>query len=89
VNKAVNSNMAHAIEQGVARGIFPDAAAARAGIKSVSDAITKSGWPKGTIPDTARLDRFLVPIGNGGGAVCQLGANGTAKLKTILIDLTP
>ncbi len=47
--------------------------------------ITDSGtFPVGTLVDTARADRFLVPVGNNGLAVYQLAPNGTANLKTIL-----
>ncbi len=84
VAKTVNSNMPHAIERAVERGIFPNAAEARTGLESLSARIGKEGFPEGAILDTAHADRVLVPLGEGGMAVYQVGANGTAKLKTIL-----
>lgn len=87
VKKAVNSNMPHAVERGVERGIFDSAKIARERLKQLSDSITKNGFPDGTIKDTIRDDRVLVPVGEGGYAVYQIGNNGTAKLKTVLIKL--
>ena len=84
--KAVNSNLQHAIAQGVSRGIFPNAEVAGAALRAVTDGIRASKtFPAGTLVDTARAGRFLVPVGDGGYAVYQLGKNGTARLKTTLI----
>ena len=43
------------------------------------------GLPQGSVPDTSRADRILVPVGNNGMAVYQVNNKGTAKLKTTLI----
>jgi hypothetical protein len=85
VKKAVNSNLQYAIERGVQRGIFGNAKQARNELKRLTKSIRKNGLPEGTIPDPAHADRVLVPIGNGGMAVYQIGKNGTAKLKNTLI----
>jgi hypothetical protein len=87
VTKAVNSNLPHAVERAVERGIFKNPKEASAAIKSISEEIGRTGFPKGTIPDPAHADRVLVPIGNGGRVVYQIAKNETAKLKTVLIDL--
>lgn len=87
LKKAVNSNLPHAVSRGVERGIFSSADEATAALRGLTEEITKSGtFPAGTLVDTARVGRFLVPIGNGGRAVYQLAKNGTAKLKTVLIS---
>ncbi len=85
VKKIVNSNMPHAVERSVERGVFSDAKAASQGLKDLSSRIGKEGFPKGSIIDTANANRVLVPTGNNGMVVYQIGSNGTAKLKTILI----
>ena len=55
-------------------------------MRDLSSEITQQkAWPEGTIPDTAHADQVLVPVGNNGYAVYQVGSNGTAKLKTVLI----
>jgi len=84
VNKAVNSNFAHAVDRAVERNIFPDKKTAAEAIRKLSQEIKQNGWPEGTIPDT-NPDRVLVPIGNGGYAVYQVLKNGTARLWTVLI----
>ena len=85
VKKAVNSNLPHAVERAVERGVYPDAKSATEGLKDLSNQIGKKGWPEGSIIDPAHADRVLVPVGNNGMAAYQVGSNGTAKLKTILI----
>jgi RHS repeat-associated protein len=86
LNKAVNSNLPHAVARGVERGVFASAEEGAAALRGLTQQITSSGtFPTGTLVDTARAGRFLVPVGNNGLAVYQLGANGTAKLKTVLI----
>jgi hypothetical protein len=75
----------HAIDRAVERGIFPNAKTAFQSLKDLSSQISKKGFPKGTVIDSAHTDRVLVPIGNAGMAVYQIGKNGTAKLKTTLI----
>ncbi|GLR58825.1 hemagglutinin repeat-containing protein [Rhizobium indigoferae] len=85
VEKAVNSNIDHAANRAVERGVFESAAEARAAYKQLSADISKNGWPSGTIKDPSYTDRYLVPIGNNGYASYQLAKNGTAKLKTTLI----
>ena len=86
LKKAVNSNLPHAVERGVERAIFGSADEATTALKALTDQINKVGtFPAGTLVDTARAGRFLVPTGNNGLAVYQLAKNGTAKLKTVLI----
>jgi len=85
VKKAVNSNLPHARDQSVVREVFPNAKAATSGLKALTKDISKNGFPKGSILDGARADRVLVPVGNNGLAAFQVGKNGTAKLKTVLI----
>lgn len=89
VKKAVNSNLPHAVEQGVDRKVFEDARSAADGLRDLSKGITKNGFPEGSIPDPAHADRVLVPVGNNGYAVYQVGENGTAKLKTVLVRRDP
>jgi hypothetical protein len=85
VKKVANSNLPHARDRAVERGVFPDAKSAAEGLKDLSNKIKKEGFPEGTLQDTAHADRMLVPVGNNGLAVYQIGKNGTAKLKTTLI----
>lgn len=85
VVKAVNSNLPHAIEQGIVRGVFANKTEASTMLKSLTSQISKSGFPAGAFKDPSYLDRVLVPIGNGGLAAYQVAKNGTAAIKTILI----
>ncbi len=85
VKKAVNSNLPHAITRGIERGIFPDKATASNALKSLSRRISSKGFPPGSFVDPSHRDRVLVPVGKGGLASYQVGSNGTAKLKTVLI----
>jgi hypothetical protein len=85
VNKAINSNLPHAVERAVERRIFDNSEQAAEALRNLSEKITKEGFPSNAILDTAHSDRVLVPIGNNGMAVYQVAKNGTAKLKTILI----
>jgi len=85
LQKAVNSNLPHAIDRAVEHGVFASPEDAGAGLRALSDMITKTRtFPEGTLVDTAREARFLVPVGENGLAVYQLAGNGTAKLKTVL-----
>lgn len=78
----MNSNLPHAIERGVERGVFASADEAGAALRGLSTQITQTGrFPAGTLLDSANAGRYLVPVGNNGMAVYQLAANGTAKLK--------
>src|SRR5690606_9240883 len=87
LKKAVNSNLPHAVDRAVERGVFGSADAAGTALRNLTAQITRTGtFPSGTLVDTARPGRFLVPIGNNGMAVYQLGSNGTTKLKTVLIS---
>ena len=87
VIKAINSNLSHAAKRAAERGIFSTTKEASEGLRSLSATITKNKqFPFGTIRDTARSDRVLVPVGNKGRAVYQMMNNGKAKLKTTLID---
>jgi RHS repeat-associated protein len=85
--KVSNSNLPHAIERSVERGVYPDARTASDALKELGKQIEKNGWPAGTIRDTANADRVLVPAGNNGMVVYQVAKNGTAKIKTVLIGL--
>lgn len=85
ITKAVNTNIIHAIEQGVERGIFADKKEAVTMLKNLTSEISKNGFPSGAFKDPSKLDRVLVPVGNGGLAVYQVAKNGTAALKTVLI----
>ena len=86
IKKAVNSDMPHAIDQGVKRNVFPDSQTARTELETLTNKISSGNIPKGTIIDPSKTDRILVPVGNKGMAVYQIGKNGTAKLKTTLIS---
>lgn len=85
VKKAVNSNLPHAVDRAVERGVFNNSTQATNALKKLSENITRSGFPSYAILDTAYADRVLVPVGNNGMAVYQVAKNGSAKLKTILI----
>jgi RHS repeat-associated protein len=85
VKKAVNSGLHHAVERGVERGVFANASEGASALRNLSEKISKSGLPKGTLVDTAHADRVLVPVGENGLAVYQVLKNGTARLKTVLI----
>ena len=85
VSKAVNSNLPHAIEQSVVRGIFSDAKTASTSLKNLTKSISKGGFPTGSFNDPCKLDRVLVPIGEGGLAAYQVSKNGTTALKKVLI----
>ena len=77
--------MAHAVDRAVERGVFPDAKSASEELKQLGSDIKANGFPEGSVPDTARADRVLVPVGNNGMAAYQVTNKGTAKLKTTLI----
>ncbi len=84
VDKVVNSNMPHAAERAVERAGFSSEQDARAALQEFSRQIERSGLPPGTIRDTARADRVIVPgFGRGGAVVYQL-RDGVLKLKTVL-----
>ncbi|WP_300757819.1 hypothetical protein, partial [Janthinobacterium sp.] len=51
--KAINSNLPHAIERAVERGIFKDAESAAEGLRSMAAQLSKEGFPANAIPDTA------------------------------------
>jgi hypothetical protein len=82
--KGVNSNLPHAVERAVERGIFDNADEATAALKSLTGEVGSNNLPSGTIVDPSKTDRILVPVGNEGMAVYQVGSNGTSKLKTVL-----
>jgi hypothetical protein len=82
--KVVNSNMGHIDEERAARAGFETAQSAQASVRQLGDSIEANGFPEGTIPDTARSDRVLVPFGENGYAVYQIANNGNAVFKTIL-----
>ena len=83
--KVVNSNMPHALEIAVERGVYPDRKTASEALKRLSKQIEKEGFPSGSVRDSAHADRVQVPTENNGMAVYQISSNGTVKTKTILI----
>ncbi|MEU4155633.1 RHS repeat-associated core domain-containing protein [Actinoplanes sp. NPDC026670] len=82
--KVVNSNMGHIDAERAARAGFDSVQSAQAAVRNLGDSIKRDGFPEGTIPDSARADRLLVPIGDNGFAVYQIATNGNAVFKTIL-----
>ncbi|MCE3603624.1 hypothetical protein LXA47_08390 [Massilia sp. P8910] len=83
VVKTVNSKLPHAAFRATQRAGFETEAAAADALRALSKTIETKGWPPGSILDT-RLNRVLVPFGDGGLAVYLVEKNGTAKLRTIL-----
>lgn len=85
VNKAVNSNLSHAIERAVERAVYDDEKTARSELKAVSTSITTNkSFPSGSFLDSSYTDRVLVPVGNNGLASYKVSKKGTASLKTVL-----
>jgi RHS repeat-associated protein len=82
--KVVNSNMGHIDLERAQRAGFSDKQSAQQAVRDLSATIQRDGFPEGSIPDTARTDRILVPIGSTGYAVYQCMPNGNAVFKTIL-----
>jgi hypothetical protein len=82
--KVVNSNMGHIDEERAARAGFDTVQSAQAAVRQLGESIGTDGFPEGTISDTARSDRLLVPFGENGYAVYQIAKNGNAVFKTIL-----
>jgi hypothetical protein len=78
------SNMGHLDEERAARAGFDTVQSAQAAVRELGDSIETNGFPEGTIPDTARGDRVLVPFGDNAYAVYQIAKNGNAVFKTIL-----
>jgi hypothetical protein len=89
VNKAVNSDIQHAADQAVKKGVLADKAKGLEELRKLSSKITKDGFPAGTIRDPGnvlpRLDSVLVPFGNGA-AVYEVTKKGTAVLRTVLSE---
>jgi RHS repeat-associated protein len=86
VGKAVNSNLPHAAQRAAERQVFGSVDEAATALRALTSQINQAGaFPAGTLRDTARAGRYLVPTGSNGLAVYQLAPNGTAKLKTVLI----
>jgi hypothetical protein len=81
--------MGHAEAQAVERLGFGSVQDARAALQELGQSINSEGFPEGTIPDTARTDRVLVPFGDDGYAVYQIRPNGNAVLKTVLNQEPP
>lgn len=84
INKAINSNLPHAIKRGIERGIFQSNKEAAKYLKGLTKQISKNGFPNNAFMDPTYTDRVLVPIINDGLAAYKLGKNGSAILKTIL-----
>lgn len=76
--------MGHIDAERAARAGFENVRSAQAAVRDLGQSIRSSGFPEGTIPDSARADRVLVPIGDNGYAVYQIARNGNAVFKTIL-----
>jgi hypothetical protein len=83
VTKAVNSDIIHAAERAVERGVFGSLDEAKEALKALGKSFKANGLPPGTIPDPKRADSVLVPFGNGF-AVYEIMKNGTAVLRTVL-----
>jgi hypothetical protein len=82
--KVVNTNISHVDAERATRAGFDSVSSAKEAVKQLGKSIESNGFPAGTIADTARADRVLVPIGDNGYAVYQIGKNGNAVFKTIL-----
>jgi hypothetical protein len=82
--KVVNSNLGHIDLERAQRAGFSDKQGAQQAVRDLTATIQRDGFPAGSIPDTARADRTLVPIGTTGYAVYQRMPNGNAVFKTIL-----
>ncbi|GAB3453272.1 hypothetical protein GCM10027436_53780 [Actinophytocola sediminis] len=76
--------MGHIDLERAQRAGFDDLPSAQQAIRELGDDITRHGFPKGSISDTVRADRTLVPLGTNGYAVYQRKSNGNAVFKTIL-----
>ena len=85
VIKAVNSKLPHAAKRAVERGFYTTEKEAADALRALSKQITEKGFPEGTILDPDHVDRVLVPLKDGALAAYQVGSNGTAHLKTVLI----
>ena len=83
IRKAVNSDIVHAAERAMERGVFPDKKSAADALRELTRRLTSEGFPPGTIPDPRRKDSVLVPFGSGW-AVYEIQENGTAILRTVL-----
>ena len=83
VTKAINSDIVHAAERAVERGVFNSLAEAKEALKALGKSFKANGLPPGTISDPKRQDSVLVPFGNGH-AVYEIMKNGTAVLRTVL-----
>ena len=82
--KVVNTNMGHVDAERAERAGFSSVQEARSAVRDLGKSIETNGFPEGTIPDTVRSDRVLVPFGQGGYVVYQIKPNGNAVFKTIL-----
>jgi len=82
--KVVNSNMGHIDLERAQRAGFDTVQSAQSAVRELGVSIKSDGFPRGTIPDTSRSDRVLVPLGKNGYGVYQILPNGNAVFKTIL-----
>jgi hypothetical protein len=86
VRRVVNSNMGHAADRAVERAGFSNAREAREALRRLGQQIEDAGaLPAGTVVDSARPDRVVVPGFGSGGAVVYQIRNGVLKLKTVLV----
>jgi len=90
INKSVNGDMPHAIDQAVARLNLTDRQAIKTELQQLTKRLEKEGPPPGTILDpgnansaVSRSDSILVPF-QGGAAVYEIDKKGTARLRTVL-----
>jgi hypothetical protein len=82
--------MGHAQKRSVERAGFTTEKDARESLKEFGKNIERNGFPVGTIRDSARSDRVIVPgFGKGGAVVYQIEKNGNAVLKTVLNWIEP
>jgi hypothetical protein len=84
--KVVNSEVRHlGDDERWRRGGFPDEKTAREAVQGLGKSIEGNGFPAGTIADSSRVDRLLVPLNDKTYAVYQIKPNGNAVFKTILV----
>ncbi|MFM8268811.1 MAG: NUDIX domain-containing protein, partial [Pseudomonadota bacterium] len=76
-----NTQISHAAERAVERGISPDKQTARSALEQLSREIKAQGFPKGTIADPKRADSVLVPFGKGWVSF-ELKKNGSVHMRT-------
>jgi hypothetical protein len=85
VTKAVNSDIIHAVERAVERGVMKDPKAAGEALRELSKTITQArSFPAGSVIDPLRSDSVKVPFGEGGWAIYEVTKKATAILRTVI-----